>query len=166
MRLRQLLAGAVIANQLLAYRGPILFAETSRRATTSSATRISARRHETFCATARDILRNDNYAASTNELLTPLLNYIGTIRRRFIDYCEPNIAACSEVNNEPYPYPYLGRIENGVSLTSYRVGAPGRSKELPIVSRLLIAEYAIENCRRTYNLSAAYTGPDVDWSLK
>ena len=123
--------------------------------------------NQNLSSTARDILRNGKYAASTNELLTPLLNYIGTVKSQFFDFC-PDVAACyaSDVINSPYPYPYLDCIEQAGFVTGYRVGTPGRPKELPVISRLLTADYYIENCRKTYNFSAAYTGPDLDRSLK
>ena len=124
--------------------------------------------NEELSAAARDILRNGGYASRSEELLTPLLNFIGTTKGLYVDFCKPDAAACysSEQTNQPYPYPYLTCMEQGTFVTGYRVGDRGRPKELPIVSRLLTREYYMETCRTTYNLSSDWKGPDIGWSLK
>jgi hypothetical protein len=106
-------------------------------------------------STAHEIITNGKWANETATLLHPVLNWIGSIKASYIDFCEAGetLDECYGTN-QPSPYDYLVCIEYGLFAGGYVPGSPGKPSALPVASRLLTVEQSLEHCRSTYNITS------------
>ena len=113
---------------------------------------------------AKQIIKNGGWANETSTLLSPFLNYIATIRDGFLfGVCPPPLTLndCWS-NHAPGAFDYLGCVEAGQFGTGYQPSTPGHPPFLPVFTRLASVDHFVEQCRKTYNLTAAWKGPDLN----
>jgi hypothetical protein len=110
-------------------------------------------------STAREIIANGGWANETTTLLHPVLNWIGSIKSVYIDFCQASSLDECYQTNTPYPFPYMQCTEYGLFATGYVPGSLGKPSTLPVASRLLTVDAALQNCKSTYNITS---GPNVN----
>jgi hypothetical protein len=77
-------------------------------------------------------------------------------------YCpDGDYDACEDYANSPSPFQYLQCTESGQFASGYKPGTPGHLNALPVATTLESAEAGIEQCRKTFNFSSSYTGPNL-----
>ncbi|KAK3686780.1 hypothetical protein LTR37_019459 [Vermiconidia calcicola] len=113
-------------------------------------------------ATARSVIANGGWANETELLLPNILHWFGRITRYFQLLC-PSPKRLDECLSEqvPSPYDWIQCTEWGGFYTGYVAGSPDRPDALPIATTLENPTWYIDRCRKTYNFSHSYDGPDL-----
>ncbi|KAK5168672.1 uncharacterized protein LTR77_005981 [Saxophila tyrrhenica] len=114
-------------------------------------------------ATARSVIANGGRADETETLLPSVLHWFERVSGYFLVLCDSlkKLDECLS-DRTPSPYVWIQCTEWGGFYTGYIAGSPDRPEALSIATTLQNPTWYIERCRKTYNFSSSYHGPDLE----